>query len=137
MRKAIALLALLAALLTGCATSEPNSRPFLGDGGSTPQPQATLQLPEAEDFTLSIRMLEKHCFGSAGCNVTFQVKMDYNGPELDPNVTYLLTYQIHGTEDTYLHTARIMGWQYTSQDHYATTVSSDAELTATVVEISD
>jgi hypothetical protein len=69
--------------------------------------------------------------------VAFQVKMDYDGPELDPAVTYLLTYQIGGTEDTYVHTARITGDTYTSQDHYASTASSDAELTATVVEISD
>jgi hypothetical protein len=136
MRKVIALLVLSVALLTGCSiTTEPASKPL--NRGSTPQPQASFQLPEPEDFTLSIRMLEKHCFGSAGCNVTFQVEVDYDGPDLDPTTAYLLTYEVNGTEDTYLHTVRVVDGRYTSQNHYAGTTSSDVELTAAVVEISD
>jgi hypothetical protein len=33
------------------------------------------------DFEIGIKILEKKCFGSAGCSVTYQVKPKYVGTQ--------------------------------------------------------
>lgn len=58
--------------------------------------------PSADDFTLKLKTTSKHCFGSAGCNVTVEPDGDetsYNNPiPLDPSATIYITYEIRGDE---------------------------------------
>ena len=37
------------------------------------------ELPAPEDFEISVRVTEKQCFGSAGCNVSFTIDPTYVG----------------------------------------------------------
>lgn len=66
----------------------------------TTEPTATAT-PKASDFVLTPTITDKACFGSAGCNVTFRMKVDYAGASsLDPDVTWLVVYEITGIDDS-------------------------------------
>ena len=59
-----------------------------------------LQPSTKKDFTIGIKVLKKHCFGSAGCNVTFRIVPKYVGSaSLPPDGTVSVTYQVTGDED--------------------------------------
>ncbi|MFF4276923.1 hypothetical protein [Streptomyces sp. NPDC001536] len=63
-------------------------------------PKPTYADIDAEDFTMDLRTTDRQCFGSAGCNVTVQPKLTYNGftQDLDPDAVYEITYEIRGDE---------------------------------------
>jgi hypothetical protein len=52
--------------------SEPNEEP-------TEEPTAAGFLPRKSDFEIGIKILEKKCFGSAGCSVTYRIKPSTSG----------------------------------------------------------
>jgi hypothetical protein len=53
---------------------EPNEEP-------TEEPTAAGFTPRKSDFEIGIKILEKKCFGSAGCSVTYQIKPKYVGTQ--------------------------------------------------------
>ncbi|MFD4257732.1 hypothetical protein ACFWR9_08870 [Streptomyces sp. NPDC058534] len=57
--------------------------------------------PLAGDFTADLRTVRRKCFGSAGCNVTVEPKLAYNGASasLDPAAVFEITYEIRGGGD--------------------------------------
>lgn len=82
MRHPFVLLVLL--LVAGCAatptvTYEPSYDQPSYDQPSTPAATTAPRgrLPAPKDFTISIRVLGKACFGSAGCNITYRVEPTY------------------------------------------------------------
>jgi hypothetical protein len=102
---------------------------------TTPEP--TYYQPGPEDFELTVKTLEKQCFGSAGCNVTFRVELGYGGPPLDPSATYEVTYELMGGEDQLISTLTVTGDEYTVPDEESIgTESEDAELVAEVTAVS-
>jgi hypothetical protein len=48
-------------------------------------------------------------FGSAGCDVDFRIEVGYDGPPLDPSVTYELAYEVKGGEEPLINTLTIEG----------------------------
>lgn len=55
--------------------------------------------PQATDFLFTVKVLERQCFGSAGCNVTVKPDVTWIGLEdVDPDKTYEITYEVHGDE---------------------------------------
>lgn len=55
--------------------------------------------PDASDFKLDLKTTSKHCFGSAGCNVTVEPDLTYTDAfPLDPSATISITYEVHGDE---------------------------------------
>jgi hypothetical protein len=55
--------------------------------------------PTTEDFTVTLKTTEKQCFGSAGCHVTVEPEVGYEGLlQPDPDRTYSITYEIRGEE---------------------------------------
>jgi len=89
-------------------------------------------LPSPSDFQLTVKILKKACFGSAGCNVTYRIEVAYGGPSLDPNVTYEVTYEVRGDESgTQTNTLTVTGDQSSvTQEELASTSSSSVKLTA-------
>ncbi|GHC39626.1 hypothetical protein GCM10010348_78720 [Streptomyces anthocyanicus] len=67
----------------------------------TEDPEPAYLTPDAEDFTVELRTTRRKCFGSAGCNVTVEPKLAYNGlaDDLDPDATFEITYEIRGGGD--------------------------------------
>ncbi|WP_326836756.1 hypothetical protein VSH64_17930 [Amycolatopsis rhabdoformis] len=93
-------------------------------------------------FTMALKVMSKHCFGSAGCNVEVipDDSLKYNGPESD--LDYYsggcsLTYQILGDESgEVVETAESSGpgsWQVHST--MLQTTSSKTKISAKVTDI--
>jgi hypothetical protein len=123
------------------ATSTPEAKPSFPPPQATQstEPEVVYHEPTADDFELTIKTLEKECFGSAGCNVEFRVELSYLGLlDLDPSVTYELTYEIKGGEDPLINTLEITGDEYSvDESEDIGTESSDDELTAVVLDVSE
>ncbi|CAL9313939.1 hypothetical protein [Streptomyces sp. SudanB91_2054] len=66
-----------------------------------PEPEPDYVTPLAGDFTADLRTVRRKCFGSAGCNVTVEPKLTYNGAStsLDPAAVFEITYEIRGGGD--------------------------------------
>jgi len=93
--------------------------------------------PKPADFKLTIKVLSKQCFGSAGCNVTFRIDPNYTGPTIPDDRAYQVIYAVRGGEDgtqTNSFTMTGMNAQYDSEE-ILSTKSSRAKLTAKVTEV--
>lgn len=137
---------MMSSLATGCATTAgtEGDKKTLATPTTTSAPTTTEPAdpvypePAKADFELTVKTLSKECFGSAGCNITFRVKLAYGGPALDPSKTYELTYEIRGGEDPMINTMEVTGDSYTaSQEESISTNSSRAKLRAVVSDISE
>jgi hypothetical protein len=71
---------------------------------AAPTPAKTYPTPALADFALAVKVTKKQCFGSAGCNVEFTIDLAYNGPALEPNSSWDVTFDLQGTEDSYTST---------------------------------
>ncbi len=125
---------------TALPTAVPTAAPL-----STAPPRPTSLPPTEtpvplllEDFEMELIVIEKVCFGSAGCNITVQPELFYGGPPLAPGDTYTLIYEVYGSEDgTLTFNLKITGEQYTVEDERISTAHQSDELTAAVVRILD
>lgn len=132
----------IAAIASG-GTDDPGPAPGQREAPAEPAadkpdpPDPAFAGLDPDDIELSIKTLEKQCFGSAGCNIVFRIELAYDGPDLDPAVTYEVTYEITGGDDPYISTLTVTGTEYsTTQEEFLGTPSSSAELTATVTDVS-
>ncbi|MGC7094384.1 hypothetical protein ACPZ19_06955 [Amycolatopsis lurida] len=94
--------------------------------------------PDAGDFSVQLNVTSKKCFGSAGCSLEYSIKPEYSGAELDPGVTYTVTYEVHGGEyGAQIGSFRVTGdtANYTPEESI-TTDSSKRELSIKVVSVS-
>lgn len=93
--------------------------------------------PLPADFQLTIKTLDKQCFGSAGCNVTYRVLAGWT-KVLDPARTYEVTYQVRGLEDTAIGTMEVTGDEYRAPDEeIGSTTNSSKKLTAVVLQVEE
>ena len=54
-------------------------------------------VPQKSDWKVGVKVTERHCFGSAGCNVTVRIDPQYVGTqELPSTGTIEVTYEISG-----------------------------------------
>lgn len=147
-----ALLALVAVSLLGArllgqqaGTSEPTAQSQAQDVGTplttaaepTTDAPAPTVTPKASDFRLTAKITKKQCFGSAGCNVEFWVSMAYGGPDLDPDDTWIVTYEVSGVEDgPQINTIEVTGDTYSHDEtELASTTSSSKKLTVKVTDV--
>jgi hypothetical protein len=56
-------------------------------------------LPAASDFIIDVKVLKKACFGSAGCNATYQIDPTYIGTSPLAKQTFTVIYDVSGGED--------------------------------------
>jgi hypothetical protein len=94
--------------------------------------------PVPTDFDLAVKITRKKCFGSAGCNIDYQVELSYNGLQpLDDLISYDLTYEVTGGEDgPAINTLTVPGDAYSFEDsESASTASSSTVLKATVTDV--
>ncbi|MEV6903168.1 hypothetical protein [Amycolatopsis sp. NPDC051372] len=136
---------------TAPATSVPSyqpqgSCPALQEGQSCVNGELVDTPPPSIDpakFTMSLKVLSKHCFGSAGCNVEVipDESLKYDGPQSD--LAYYsggcsLTYEIDGDESgEVVETAQSSGagsWQVHSTS--LSTASSKTKVSAKVTDVS-
>src|SRR4051794_37761822 len=56
--------------------------------------------PTKKDFKITVKVREKKCFGSAGCNITYRINPDYVGDVEFPDTGETeVFYKIRGAED--------------------------------------
>lgn len=141
------LLALAAiALATGCGPveadlAEPAEAPSASDSATElpedPETEPVVQqTPEPSDFKLSIRILEKKCFGSAGCNITYRINPAYTGPSLADDQELTVTYKVTGGDDPQINSFEMVGTEASfDSKEFISTPSSGSKLKATVTDV--
>jgi hypothetical protein len=103
---------------------------------TTPAVPAVSVTPKAADIKLTAKVTSKHCFGSAGCNVEFRVKMAYSGPDLSADDTWEVTYEVTGVEDgPLLGSFDITGDTYDVNEEIAGTTSSSKKISIKVTAV--
>lgn len=92
--------------------------------------------PRPEDFTIEVIVLSESCFGSAGCNVTYEIEVGWL-LHLDPSMTYQLTYEVTGSEyGTSTDTVEITGEEYVPPfEAMTSTPNAGVDLIATPVRV--
>ncbi len=92
--------------------------------------------PQAKDFHLTVKVREKQCFGSAGCNVTYRIDASWD-KTFDPSVTYDVTYEVRGGEDgPVVATMTVTGDSYErSSEDMVSTRSAKTKMSAVVTRI--
>ena len=146
-KRIIAIVALVLVGATGLAcggTSGPSSsgKPVT-EGSATGAPAATkaaAKMPAAKDFKITLKVLTKDCFGTAGCNITYRVNSVTVPPGLDTSKTYEVSYKVTGAEDPKEGTVTITNGKFDTEsifDEMASTKNKNAKLiaTPTAVEI--
>lgn len=91
--------------------------------------------PEPSEFVLAVDVLEKQCFGSAGCNVTFRIDVSYNGTKELADLE--ITYEVVGGEDPIINTFEVdsNGDASVQSQETVSTSSSKSVLTAKVTKV--
>jgi hypothetical protein len=105
----------------------------------TDEPTADGLTPTKSDFEIGIKILEKMCFGSAGCSITYRIKPKYVGTqELPDEGTIEVSYRVTGDESgPQQNTFEIVGGQAEfDKGEFADTRSSGTVLKAKVIEVS-
>lgn len=87
---------------------------------------------------MTLRTTERQCFGSAGCNVTVEPRLSYDGLSdgLDPDAVYEITYEISGDESgPVIETAELS--EQTSLNYSQTMLSTASSGSKVSVKITD
>lgn len=104
----------------------------------SPTPSPTPVVPLPTDFTLTVTVLEKQCFGSAGCNLTVRLGTPtYIGPVLSEDQEFTVVYNLLGGEQgpqTNSFTLRGSTMNYDAEEFIQTT-SSRSVVTAKVTQV--
>lgn len=105
---------------------------------ATPTTEAAAAEPVAPgpaNFTAKPKIIEKNCFGSAGCNVTLRIDLATSvTPE--PGVSWLVVYEIHGVEDgPEIGNLTVTGDSYESSEEHVGVASSKSKITIKVVSV--
>jgi hypothetical protein len=103
----------------------------------TTEPAAPAATPRVKDIALRAKITEKKCYGSGvGCNVGFNIAAEYVGPALNPDDTWLVTYEVTGIEDgPLIGSLEMTGDQYTSNPEYVGTKSSKSKIIIKVTSV--
>lgn len=123
------------------AAPSPSVAPVVDDATVPATPEVPQYVtPTAADFTVELKILSKHCFGSAGCNIDLRPELStsLDTSKLDPSVTYDLTFKIKGSDDgPLIDSFEITGDSYRGPSELMTgTANSHAKLTAEVLSVS-
>lgn len=111
-------------------------KPGQQDPGIAPLAPVAKVPPDPKGFTIGVTILTKHCFGSAGCNITFRIDPSYNGAAFTDTTTWTVTYQVNGATDAYTNSFTLTGMQASfPSEEMVSTKSSSVTLTATVTNV--
>jgi hypothetical protein len=114
------------------ATPAPTSPP------TTEPPAPAYATPTPKDFKLTVKVLQKENFGSAGSNITYRIDAGWS-KTFDPAKTYEVTYEVRGGEDgPAINTLTVTGDEYERErEEFISTSSVSQKLTARVVAVEE
>jgi hypothetical protein len=141
---ALIVLGLVAAIL---APADPATAPTATRAATAATPPPTTDAPAAEptfaipkprDFTLTVKVLRKENFGSAGSLIDYRIVANWE-PTYDPDKTYEVTYEVRGGEDgPKVNTMTVTGDEYQRETEESISTSSVGQkLTARVISIDE
>ncbi|AAN12703.1 hypothetical protein LITTLEE_57 [Mycobacterium phage LittleE] len=89
--------------LFGVACVPVDGKPIAAGSPVTTTPAAVVEEeiipPDPEDFYIGVNVIERQCYGSAGCNVRFKIDPRYNGPTLPETATFTVVFEVVGCDD--------------------------------------
>lgn len=93
--------------------------------------------PAASDLQIELRITDKQCYGSAGCNVTVVPEMTYTGLRgVDSFADYTVTFAVTGDESgEVISTLWVTGADYSAEPLMLMTASGDVVPTAEVTSV--
>lgn len=99
--------------------------------------EAEANIPKKKDWVIKLKIRSKECFGSAGCNVGFQIDPQYLGFADVSTGTYDITYRVDGGEDgPMINTFQLEDGQASfPSEELASTPSSTTKLRARVISV--
>jgi hypothetical protein len=120
------------AAATTVAINQPTSPP------ATEPPTPAYDTPTPRDFKLTVKVLEKQNFGSAGSNITYRIEAGWS-KTFDPAKTYELTYEVRGGEDgPAINTMTVTGDEYQREnEEYVSTGSVGQKLTVRATDVDE
>ena len=95
-------------------------------------------IPKKSDFEIGVKILEKKCFRSGGCSISYRIQPKYVGAqELPDEGTIEVSYRVTGDESgPRQNTFEIVGGQPEfDKEEFAGTPSSGTVLKAKVIEV--
>ncbi|MEU4878730.1 hypothetical protein [Streptomyces sp. NPDC021608] len=123
---------------TAAAASGVPDEDVVSAAADEPDPDPAYEQVDADSFAMKLRTTSRHCFGSAGCNVTVEPDLTYVGiADIDPSAVYEITYEIRGdTSGPVIETAELsnqMNLNYTPTS--ISTASSGTKVSVTITEV--
>lgn len=114
----------------------PSPAPAAPEVSETTPPAVEDYTPTVKDFAIALKIKSKECFGSAGCNVTYEPKLTIVGPKVDEDGTYEITFEVRGGDDgAAIDTIEVDGGQYSASEGLAQTARQSSKLTAVITEM--
>lgn len=119
----------------GAPIHTPSPTPQPGPSGGVAPVSTTNPDVKVGDLRLTVKTTTKDCFGSAGCNVEYQMKLAISTKVVPGDCE--ITYQVNGLEDPQIGTLKMHADGSYDQDSYQSgqTSSSSKKLTAKITEI--
>ncbi len=113
----------------------PVSAPIEPPSAETVAAERAAILPTTIDFRLTVRITKQDCFGSAGCNVEYQIHAALNNAV--PAAECDVTYRVGGLDDRQIGTLTTHADGTYDQDSYqaGSTAHEGRKLTATVTAV--
>jgi hypothetical protein len=138
-------------ILSGCGSAEAAMTPAQHRAGAAlearavagpvkgpSQAPAPAKIPTPDQMAIEVKVVEKKCFGSAGCVLTYTLKPTYTGADSDLSGTsFTVVYEVLGGEEPRIGRLRVVNKEILggiSEETIETKRSSDV-LSAKVTEI--
>lgn len=136
-------IAVIAASGSGSSKSAPSTATSVAARGVTPTAEpastggvATSRPLRPSDLALSVKVSEKQCFGSAGCNVQFTIKADLL-TNIEIEGPCEVTYEVKGLDGPQTNTLTVYDSDNFTQDgfQFGMTETSKVKLSARVTDV--
>lgn len=107
------------------------------DVPATDGPDPIAERFKASDLSLTVKITEKACFGSAGCNVDYSIRVAKANPLATLPEQCEVTYEVRGLEDPQVGTLTLANdGKYTQDDSQSgQTPRSSTKLTAKITDL--
>ncbi|HYH31082.1 MAG TPA: hypothetical protein VD903_11905 [Pseudonocardia sp.] len=137
-----ALCAAFAFSLPGTAVLQPGTDPAPGGmpavtyAAETTSAPVLVATPGPGDFKLQVEVLDRDCFGSAGCHIMYRVTAGWDVP-VGPD-PWLVTYEVRGVDDgPAVGTLTVNGDTYDAPaEEFAQVKSAKSKLSAVAIRVS-
>ncbi|GAA2321413.1 hypothetical protein GCM10010149_88060 [Nonomuraea roseoviolacea subsp. roseoviolacea] len=119
--------------------SSPESSSTTAAEPDTSAPEPVANAPKPSDFKIVVKIIESSCYGTAGANVTYQIKPSYNGPDLPDDGSWRISYRVTGGDNADIGSFTMTGDGNANirEQEYIQTPTCSPKLKAKVTQVLD